>query len=222
MTCAERDCERDAERRGMCFKHYMRWRRAGGIQREGRQRPAKREMRDGKLRCSDCAAWKPPDDFRRQSERRYGRAFVCNDCRNEAARASYNPTKEAERQRKRRRENPEKERLRSRRYYAENRDRELERKRRYQAGHLNGHRDKQARRRARKRQAEAEKVDPVAIWDRDKGICHICGLAADSDDWHLEHKVPLSRGGRHSADNVAVAHPTCNFKKGTKLPSEMV
>lgn len=206
----------------MCFKHYMRWRRAGGIEREGRQRPAKRELREGKLRCSTCEGWKASESFRPQPERTHGRAFVCNECRNAAARASYDSAKEAERQRKRRAKNPEKERLRNRRYHAENRDRELERKRRYQAQNLGGHRDRQARRRARKRQAEAEKVDPAAIWNRDQGTCHICGLAADPDDWHLEHKVPLSRGGRHSADNVAVAHPTCNLKKGTKLPSEMI
>lgn len=60
-------------------------------------------------------------------------------------------------------------------------------------------------------------VDKLAIWERDGGVCGICREAADLSDWHLDHVIPLSRGGAHSPENTQVAHPVCNLKKGAKL-----
>lgn len=38
---------------------------------------------------------------------------------------------------------------------------------------------------------------------------------------HLDHVIPLSRGGAHSEDNIRVTHARCNLKKGTKLVEEL-
>lgn len=73
-----------------------------------------------------------------------------------------------------------------------------------------------ANRRARKIEAFVEHVDPAIVWERDGGICHICREPADPADWHLEHVVALAKGGEHSYANVAVSHPACNQRKGTK------
>lgn len=62
-----------------------------------------------------------------------------------------------------------------------------------------------------------EPIDRWVIWDRDEGVCGICGKTADSDDWHLDHITPLSKGGSHTFDNVQVSHPLCNIRKGNKL-----
>lgn len=32
----------------------------------------------------------------------------------------------------------------------------------------------------------------------------------------LDHIIPLSRGGHHTADNVQAAHLACNHRKGAK------
>jgi len=65
-----------------------------------------------------------------------------------------------------------------------------------------------ATRRARKACAPVvEKVSRAAVWERDRGICHVCKRKADPNDWHLEHIVPLARGGEHSYRNCAVSHP---------------
>lgn len=74
-------------------------------------------------------------------------------------------------------------------------------------------------RRARKVEAYVEHVDRRVVWERDSGICHICLLPADPHNWHLDHVFPLSRGGEHSYANVAVSHPTCNLRKGDRLPA---
>lgn len=76
----------------------------------------------------------------------------------------------------------------------------------------------EARRRARI--AGAEVVEPTSrgeIIQRDRSICHLCGELVPADDIHIDHIVPLSRGGNHSADNVAVAHSMCNMRKGSRL-----
>lgn len=72
-------------------------------------------------------------------------------------------------------------------------------------------------RKARLRDAFVEVVDPAVVWKRDGGICHICQLPADPADWHLEHVIPLARGGEHSYANTAVSHPACNMRKGVKV-----
>lgn len=77
--------------------------------------------------------------------------------------------------------------------------------------------DNAARYRARKRQALVEKVDREVVWERDEGICGLCGLPVERSDWHLDHVVPLARGGEHSYANVQVAHPICNQRKGAAL-----
>lgn len=74
-------------------------------------------------------------------------------------------------------------------------------------------RDRAARRRARERKAFVEYVDPNLVWQRDSGVCQICGHAADQDDWHLDHIIPISRGGDHSYSNTQVTHPFCNRSK---------
>jgi 5-methylcytosine-specific restriction endonuclease McrA len=71
----------------------------------------------------------------------------------------------------------------------------------------------ESRRRARKMKAFVEDVNHQDVWERDGGICQICGEPADVADWHLDHIVPLVRGGEHSYANTQVAHPLCNWRK---------
>jgi len=39
---------------------------------------------------------------------------------------------------------------------------------------------------------------------------------------HLDHIVPLSKGGTHSINNVCWSCANCNFKKSSKLPDEFI
>lgn len=66
-----------------------------------------------------------------------------------------------------------------------------------------------------------ERIYRAKVWERDRGRCHICGQMADPKEWHLEHIVPLSRGGEHSYRNVAVAHPACNQRKYANVPARL-
>ena len=77
-----------------------------------------------------------------------------------------------------------------------------------------------AKRDAAKRGVFAEVVDRVKVWERDSGICYLCGEQARMDDFHLDHMIPLARGGSHTVLNCKVAHPRCNTSKIDKTPLE--
>jgi len=76
-------------------------------------------------------------------------------------------------------------------------------------------RNRQARRRTHI--GMGEEVDRFVVFNRDQGICQICGLKVDPDNWHLDHKIPVTHGGSHVYDNVGVAHSDCNIRKGNRL-----
>jgi 5-methylcytosine-specific restriction endonuclease McrA len=83
------------------------------------------------------------------------------------------------------------------------------------------HSDKEQHRRSLKKHLPAENVKRSVVWTRDGGVCHICGKPAEPANWHLEHIIPLARGGHHVYDNVAVSHPSCNLRKARYLLREL-
>jgi 5-methylcytosine-specific restriction endonuclease McrA len=71
-------------------------------------------------------------------------------------------------------------------------------------------------RNARKRKAFIEDVVPLVVLERDDGLCGICGLDVDPENFHVDHRLPLAAGGLHAYFNVQVAHPLCNQSKGAR------
>jgi len=91
----------------------------------------------------------------------------------------------------------------------------------YRLAHYDAVLDRGSRRLARKRSVTIENVSRAVVYERDAGRCHICGRKVNPNRWHLEHLVPLARGGEHSYQNVAVSHPTCNLRKYTKAGAQL-
>lgn len=77
------------------------------------------------------------------------------------------------------------------------------------------------KRRALVRGTTTEGFTRSEVFARDRGFCHLCGKKVDPRHWHLDHIIPLSRGGPHTKANVAVSHPRCNLKKGVKIPAQL-
>lgn len=106
---------------------------------------------------------------------------------------------------------------------SDNRERIAEQYRQWRIANANVVRAKNNRRRARLLEAFVADVDPQAIWDRDGGICQLCGDPIDPAlPWPepmsktLDHVVPLSTGGTHEPANVQLAHALCNCIKGNR------
>ena len=82
------------------------------------------------------------------------------------------------------------------------------------------------RRRARISQALVHDVPDVMVWEFNPagpGRCNYCHERLDFDErasWHVDHVVPLSRGGAHEIGNLVVACAPCNRSKSAKLLSE--
>lgn len=60
-------------------------------------------------------------------------------------------------------------------------------------------------------------VSRAEIIARCKSRCHLCKRKVNPADIHLDHIIPLSAGGTHTADNLAVAHAECNLRKGARF-----
>jgi len=64
-------------------------------------------------------------------------------------------------------------------------------------------------------------IDPdewLALLRRHLGRCAYCG--GTEGGIHMDHVIPLSRGGRHAIGNVVPACRKCNLSKGSKLLME--
>lgn len=85
----------------------------------------------------------------------------------------------------------------------------------------------------RKRLKKCVYVDNITLdelYERDKGICYLCGEYCDYSDYVMkngkkcakgnypsrDHIVPISKGGLHSWNNVRLAHIKCNSQKGAR------
>ena len=80
----------------------------------------------------------------------------------------------------------------------------------------------QQKRRARKANADgtatAEQIK--ARFQYHENRCYYCG--DNESGLHVEHRIPLSRGGSNWPSNLVPACPTCNLSKGTKTEKEFL
>jgi len=79
-------------------------------------------------------------------------------------------------------------------------------------------------RRAVKHGVDADRFDPVEVFDRDGWRCGICQRPIDRRlsyphpmSVSLDHVVPISWGGRHTRANTTSAHLRCNVAKGNRI-----
>lgn len=62
----------------------------------------------------------------------------------------------------------------------------------------------------------------IASWlkDQEPLTCYYSGVPVDLMKMHVDHKIPLSRGGKLGFDNLCVACPKINSAKGQMTDSE--
>lgn len=182
-------------------------------------------------RCSKCHEWKPRDAFSRNRTLGDGLQRRCKAC-NAAYYVANHERVAAYREANR-------ERLQQyyAEYYSAHHEEELKRSRKYDATHREArrkstsgwqkanpekHRDKQQRRRARKSGASGTytTADIEAIRKAQGNRCYLCGKSLKSG-YHVDHFIPLSKGGTNDPGNLRLACPKCNLSKGSKHPAEL-
>lgn len=80
-------------------------------------------------------------------------------------------------------------------------------------------------RRARLSSAEGRHTasDVLAIFERQRGLCASCNiklLKSGANKYHVDHIIPLVRGGSNWPSNLQCLCPTCNLSKHAKDPVE--
>lgn len=116
-------------------------------------------------------------------------------------------------QKKYRKNNPAKFRAKQKRYWARNPEKAQEFNR---------------KRRARVNDVEHLPYSKDQVLEKYGTDCHICGTPIDLNaprkagkkGWehglHLDHLIPISKGGPDTIDNVRPAHGLCNLSKGAR------
>ena len=140
-------------------------------------------------------------DFYPDTSKKDGLTSRCRECQKRAALESHQRNRER--------------RLVAMRAYTEaHRERITEQKNAWMRRHPKKRAEKEARRRARKKNNGVERIDVTAVYERDGGRCHICGESVPFEAMSLDHVIPFARGGGHLFDNVRVSHLLCNIRKG--------
>lgn len=131
---------------------------------------------------------------------------------------------------------------RVRRHYVANRDDCLERAKAYSRAHPERWRNDRVRKRnqdwfkahpevgrsavaayraRRKASPSVERITRHEIYERDGGMCRLCGTVLAETASTMDHIIPLSRGGEHTRANIQLACRSCNSRKRDKLMSEL-
>ncbi len=55
--------------------------------------------------------------------------------------------------------------------------------------------------------------DRMEVLKKSDGVCYHCGCALPSN-WHIDHLVPVVRGGLSPLENLVASCPPCNLRKG--------
>lgn len=190
-------------------------------------------------KCTKCGTVKSLDQFHRKSTGKFGRAPHCKECvsvnkanhytenrdRLTAYKRDYykrNTDTLSQRNKQWRSQNQTYLSEYKRTYYRENKERLSDQMRQYQKDNIDRWLLDSHRRRMLKSVSAfdgSSNQDVIARWGE---FCYLGGerVAQDGkplENFHLEHVVPLSRGGSHTIDNL---RPSCahhNLSKGGKV-----
>ena len=170
--------------------------------------------------CSDCS-----------KEKDGNHPSYCKTCRAKrtAVYRQNNPEKVKESNKKYKQNNKEKIRESDKEYYQNNKEKVLERQREYDKNNLHKSREKERKRRALKKANIHEPYSEDQVLKLYGSVCHICkeeiNLSAKrstgAPGWerglHIDHVMPLSKGGPDMLDNVRPAHGLCNLQKSASV-----
>lgn len=109
-------------------------------------------------------------------------------------------------------------------HYARNREHVMKRVRAYELANAERVKEwsrvKQNKRRARLADAGGKQytVDDIKrLMVLQRGRCASCGISIKSK-YHIDHRVPVSKGGSNDIKNIELLCPTCNLRKSDKMP----
>jgi len=181
------------------------------------------------LACSQC---KTRREVRIKKERRHSDPQIMRrqrDAMRQYRLNNLNKVRIAERTRYW--ENPEKFRQKSNNYNKKHkkeksaylrrwRANNAEHMREWERNRYHNNMDVNLKKKERARQKRFGDVNINEIFERDGNIC--CYCKDTKGPFHIDHMIPLSRGGLNALDNLTVACKTCNLRKHTLTAEEFI
>lgn len=170
-----------------------------------------------KQRCKICQEVKPLNAFNLWKDGPRGRQKVCKECRKaqgqtDGAKAYRRAYRQANLVRARARDRARHQRDKPKRLAAAKAYRKVR-----------GRRAECANRRAKKLAAEGSytPADVQMLIKQQNGRCHWCGKKLVKG-YHVDHRIPLAKGGSNWPSNLVIAHAMCNSLKQDKMPWEFM
>jgi len=149
---------------------------------------------------------------------RYSSQGMCVGCskewyakNNEKKDAEYFETKEKIKERKS---------ARARQYYLENKEKILLQQKQYYEANKENWSEKRHKRRAGGEPTYVKVEDIQKLKSLQQNKCPVC--KCELVKHHLDHIVPISKGGKHEFDNLQLLCPTCNLNKHAKDPLDFM
>ena len=173
---------------------------------------------DNYKRCCKCKQTLTTDSFYKNKSTKDGLQSLCKPCNMESNRIwqQKNLDRFAHYTAEYRKRNPEKTKSNLTKWRDNNKEHTSNYSRAYRRKNTGYTKRNKENRKLRIQQAGLFLVTPKDVKKIMSNPCLYCGAASK----HLDHIVPLSRGGRHSIGNLAPACVSCNQKKYNKYLSE--
>lgn len=215
-----RVCTRCKQAKPADPKHFFRHKMGrGGLMSECKQchtervrklKPPRKTVPPGATKtCTLCGLSLPATDenFFRHPRGRYGFEAQCKRCKAErrdtyALRAYQKEWYAA----------------RAEEIQAQRKERALEDIERYRAMKAAHARNRRARIKGNGGEHSAD--DIAKIFEGQRGRCWWCSKQLGKN-YHVDHRIPIARGGSNGPENLVISCPRCNQSKGTRMPWEM-
>lgn len=191
---------------------------------------AERRVSDhGCVECSRVNAASPKErerrrEYMRDHQRRYRRK---HPDRIKATEAKRDKAKTAADRRAARAKNPERDRAALRRSFQKHKAKRLAESRAWKEANREQWRAMQKAYKANRRALEAEaggrikKSEVLQLFTRQNGKCAAIDCQCDiANGFHLDHIIPLSRGGSNGIENAQLLCGPCNLSKNNKTMEE--
>jgi len=171
------------------------------------------------LKCSKCCQKKPENDFYKSTASPTGYRPDCKIC----FKLSVNKDNRRAYEKEYRQKNLARRSAIVRRSMKKNEEHHKDVRRAYLASPegLAAHRRHGQTRVAREKNAFVEVVCPREVYASQSGECYLCSAVRAFSEMHLDHVIPLARGGKHERTNCKMACAVCNLRKGSKTPEEL-
>lgn len=175
--------------------------------------------------CPKCDQSKPVSAFNKNPSTKDGLQRYCAECYKQVKREYYARHKDRLLQgfAEKYKEDPQRFLARTSDYYNRNRERIAIRTAHWRAENKDVQAAQKSRRRAREAGASGEHTakDVKEILQLQKYRCACCGCSVRKG-FHLDHIVPLSKGGDNGRTNLQILCKSCNLSKHAKDPLDFM